>query len=175
MKLLSLIIFTSLAMSINAQAKENKQDIIAQISELSNWSEVAFGTEMKYKFTMEYNPKTRRIKLTNFADWGTQLSKTEIAFYLSDIDKSSFRYNSSNIEKELYSTFVEITTNNNSVEWKKTEWKKGKEHLAITEQWYNNKIRVGANSNLMSEYLSLKYVDLWYQLTECTHKKRIDS
>ncbi|TYA69987.1 hypothetical protein [Seonamhaeicola marinus] len=173
MKLFNLIILASITISINAQNKKTKQEIIAQIEELSNWSEVVFGNEMKYKLDMKYNPTTKRINIVNFADWGTRFNKTEISFYLSDIDKSSFSYNSSKIDKELYSTFVTISTNNKSVEWKKTEWKKGKKHLAITEEWYNDKINVAANSNLLSKYLSLRYIYLWYELTECTQKKQL--
>ncbi len=148
---------------------------ISLIEELSTWSQTIAGEETKFTTSIEYSASTQRVHITeliNFFD--VEFNKREITFYLDEIDPNSFKYSYGTGYEDSFVPYVEISTNNQSVEIKTTKWEKEKEYLAVSDKSYSNKIRVTANMNRLSKYLSKKYVNLWYKLSGCTNKNLLE-
>ena len=169
MKALYFLTFLSSGFLFSQFSKEKLKDQ-SFLEEQGTYSEVVVGTKTINQLNINYNPLTTRVDVVEIMDFGNKVAKYEDSFYLDDIDKKSFTYHISELNENELGVSILILTKNESVVHKLTEWTKGKEYLAQTEEKHTNKIGMGL-INPVSKYIADKYIQSWYNLTDCTEMK----
>lgn len=149
---------------VSLTKKNNKiETAISTIEELSTYSKTSFGIENTYKTKIDFNPKTGKITYKKFINEYNKVYNYEISFYLNDIIKTSMEHKIHKPEysNDLYVIWIDFKSKGKTIEWKITEYEKGKKYAAFTEKEFKDYMVLNCNNNELPFSYHKKYLDSW--------------
>jgi clan AA aspartic protease (TIGR02281 family) len=139
----------------------NVESDISAIEESGTYSETLFGIENNFKVEIDYNSDTRKVVYKKTSDELNVITIWEITFNLNDIIKTSMEHNFWASENDLYNIWIDFKTKDKTIEWKTTEYKKGKKYTAITNKEFKDFMVITANNNDLPKAYLEKYLNNW--------------
>jgi clan AA aspartic protease (TIGR02281 family) len=139
----------------------NVESDISAIEESGTYSETVFGIENNFKVEIDYNLDTGKVVYKKTSDELNVITIWEITFNLNDIIKTSMEHNFWASENDLYNIWIDFKTKDKTIEWKTTEYKKGKKYTAITNKEFKDFMVITANNNDLPKAYLEKYLNNW--------------
>lgn len=139
----------------------NVESDISAIEESGTYSETVFGIENNFKVEIDYNSDTGKVVYKKTSDELNVITIWEITFNLNDIIKTSMEHNFWASENDLYNIWIDFKTKDKTIEWKTTEYKKGKKYTAITNKEFKDFMVITANNNDLPKAYLEKYLNNW--------------
>ena len=161
-------------LSFTQEKTDKNKILIADIEDLSKYSDTVNGSEIQYFTNIFLNSKTGRMKLTDIHDYSVKYIENTISFNLGDIDEKSVKHSiRKNEYDDNFTVLIEISTLNNSVEYSRVVYESGKELIDVSEANSNDAVRLTANGKSMSEDLAQKYLNSWFELLGISIEEQI--